>query len=133
MSKTKHYIKYYDIDPYPSIYLGVTTDPKAFQKELHTLKIYEHVEFTAGKDACTHFLSVNNELTMIITIKLENCKTLAGTFGLLVHEIAHVWQRLQDEIGERTRPSHEMEAYHLQQIATNVFHEVLKNYKGSMK
>ena len=130
--KDKSFIKYFEVGPYPEFWFGFTSSESAFQKELKRLNCLDHVEFTT-KNATTHHLSKNDEVTYIVTIDLTGCKTLSGILGLLAHEAVHVWQGLLDYIGEKERPSSEIEAYHIQNISQAMFQEILKKYKVEKK
>lgn len=67
----------------------------------------------------TPFHNAEGQICIVVTISErfkpdENCHL--GVAGLLIHEAAHVWQMIREDIGEHA-PSPEFEAYSMQCIS----------------
>ncbi|OGW44468.1 MAG: hypothetical protein A2Y66_01875 [Nitrospirae bacterium RBG_13_41_22] len=125
----KAVIKYYNIGPYP-VWFGFTTSEKAFKQELKRLGIKEQIDFVlSGTNASTKTFEKNNELTIIVTLKYNDKNKIDQILGLCVHEAVHVWRQVLDHIREKEKPSSEIEAYHIQNIAQFMISEILKQRK----
>lgn len=61
----------------------------------------------------------NDDSLAIVQIK-ESDRSLIETYGLLLHEAVHIWQRIKRLMGEY-EPSKEFEAYSIQAIAQDLF------------
>ncbi len=75
---------------------------------------------------CTTFENTKaGKLCVLVTIseRIDHKDDPIGVLGLVVHEAAHVWQAIKNDIGE-DRPSHEFEAYAMQ----NIVMELCKAY-----
>jgi hypothetical protein len=109
-------IEYLPLGPYPG-YVGFTTSPRAFQRELRRLKIRESVSFVnAGAGATTHFLERDGQTTTIIAIPPPSKdRPFEQYAGLVAHEAMHAVQEIWRGMGEK-EPGDECEAYLLQMI-----------------
>ena len=113
---TKAHIAYLNMGSWP-IYVGFTTDPKAYKKEMKRMAVKHPPPFiNHGADATCHTYQNGNKVTAIICIRKDHKRDPVQICGLLVHESVHVWQHLREVIGE-TNPGKETEAYVIQHIA----------------
>jgi hypothetical protein len=104
--------------PWP-VFIGVATDPKAFQRELDRLGVTQEVSFLgrATADATTHHLiSPGGQQVHIITIGKTKGRTREQVAGLVAHEAMHVIQNMQDDLARGERLGMEAEAYLMQMI-----------------
>lgn len=122
--KDEPHITYFNMGSWP-IYVGFTTSPKAFAKEMKRLKCGD-VAFlsTTHADATTHFLVKDGSSTCIITMRKAKDKSFEQRAGLIAHEAMHVVQELWSNIGER-EPGKEAEAYLIQMITQCCLQEAL--------
>lgn len=110
------HISYYGMGPWP-MYLGFTTSPKAFKREMKRLAVEDHSPFVANdhSNATTHHLMHGGMLTCIITLRGHKAFNVEQVAALIAHEATHVAQQLWESIGER-EPGREAEAYLVQMI-----------------
>lgn len=122
-------VRYLNLGPWP-YFVGFTTEPDAFDREMRRLKIKDPSAFTknAWSNAATHFFtSDGNPATAIICIQKPTRKQSKEQYAALVaHEATHVVQDMRDRLGELGR---EAEAYLVQQIVQ----EGLQHAWGSNK
>ena len=107
---------------------GLCTSEKDFHRELKRLRIkpthWPHFLGTSensGADATTHHFeeSNGNEACIIVCIGNTKGRTREQINAMLAHEAVHIWQAIREDLGE-DRPSHEFEAYAIQQISHNL-------------
>lgn len=108
-----------------------------FTRELRRLKIPPAKQpafigngISSGSNATTHFFEKNkgNNLSAVVCLGDTKKIPIESILALLTHESVHIWQAIRDEIGE-TKPSHEFEAYAIQQIAQNLMQSYRKQKK----
>jgi len=92
------------------------------RNQIHMDLLFENMndvdEFMSkGCDAQVSFY--NEDSLAIVQIKDSN-RSLIETYGLLLHEAVHIWQRIRRLMGEY-EPSKEFEAYSIQAIAQDLF------------
>jgi hypothetical protein len=108
-------IHYLNLGPWPG-YVGFTTSPDAFKREMRRLKVKEPNEFTknAHSNAATHFLSNNGQSLAIICIEpMSRTRSKEQYAALLAHEAVHVVQQMREDLGDL---GSEAEAYLVQQM-----------------
>lgn len=129
-------VDYFHMGPW-HIYVGFTTSPTAFQKEMERLNVKDPSLFVGGGGtnqaaATTHQLTKEGQLTCIITL-LDNPKhDIVQVAGLLAHEAAHVAQALWSNCGE-TSPGQEAEAYLIQYVTQCCLRRVVDARKAKRK
>lgn len=79
-------------------------------------------------DATCHFLSVLNDIFVVVCLRVRKHITLPQVVGLLVHEAVHIWQEWCEYYGERI-PGQEQEAYAIQSISQNLLEEYMRQTK----
>lgn len=95
---------------------GLCKTEKALKKELKRLKVKSKCDFLLyGSNATTHFFENNGKFVAIVCIDNEHL-TKIESYGLLIHEAVHIWQKNKESMGEDS-PSEEFEAYSIQCIA----------------
>jgi hypothetical protein len=119
---------------------GLCTSEQEFHRELKRLKVkpknWPHFVGTtenSGADATTHHFEAvdgGHEECIIVCIGNTKGSTRDQIMALLTHEAVHIWQAIREEIGE-SRPSHEFEAYAIQQISQNLIQAFATNKKRS--
>ena len=108
---------------------GLCRSEKAFHRELKRMSV-PRADWPAfignggGSnsyyDATTHFFeNKTSGLAAIVCIGNTRKGTTAVVHALLAHEAVHIWQEIKKHLGE-TNPSHEFEAYAIQQITQNL-------------
>ncbi len=124
MSKDEPHIAYFNMGPWP-IYVGFTTSPKRFAREMKRLGC-EGVASLASDhaNATTHHLIKDGSATAIIAMQKDKKRSPEQVAALIAHEAVHVAQELWSNIGERT-PGREAEAYLVQMIVQCCLQEVL--------
>lgn len=117
----KSYVKYIDVF-FPGIYVGITFSAKKFLKECKRLNIHIDDPNPNKRPARIWSFTKENYLTMILLFDLdyfgENVTKLEE-YGLLVHEVSHLWRDICEHIGEYN-PSNELNSYHLQRLFLDV-------------
>jgi hypothetical protein len=111
----KSKVRYFNTGPWPC-YIGFTTDPDAFQREMRRLKVKEPNEFIANahSHATTHFLSNHGTGLAIICMEpFHRPRTKEQYAALVAHEATHVIQNMRADLGDL---GSEAEAYLVQQI-----------------
>lgn len=77
----------------------------------------------------TVFENTEKQLCLIVTINSSLDKTYkkdpSFVTSTLVHESIHVWQLILERIKEVSKPSHEIEAYSIQNIYQQLFQAYL--------
>lgn len=118
-------ITYFNMGPWP-VYVGFTTSPKAFKREMDRLGITDQ-PFHASRyaNATTHFLENRDQMTAVITMTKPKGIPVEQVAGLIAHEATHVAQAMWEQLGER-EPGHEAEAYLVQHIVQGCLQEALK-------
>lgn len=93
---------------------------EAYQSECRRLRISNPPQFvTDGRDATVHFMVNGPREMAIVCIRVPRGITRNQVHSLLLHEAVHIWQAIEDKIGE-TQPGKEVEAYHIQRIAQDL-------------
>ena len=110
---------------YCPVYLAVCTSEAEFLKAAKRLGCREPGDWiTPGADAtCNTFTTNRGKPACIVCIRPRGKRSRAAWAALLVHEAAHVWQKIRQQLGE-SAPSAEFEAYSLQAITQEVFEAV---------
>lgn len=112
----KPYIKYLSTGSWP-IYIGFTSDPIAYAKEIKRLEVEDPSPFVSpGADATTHILDVNGNRTVIICIRPRKGASRSQILGLICHEAAHVWNAVCEAMNGSC-PGGEHQAYGIQWIS----------------
>lgn len=106
-------------------YLTVCTSEKQFLAAAKRLGCKEPGNWiTPGADATlTTFSRSDSQPAYVVSIRPRGKRSRAAWAAMLVHESAHVWQRIRRLIGEHN-PSDEFEAYALQSITQEIFQAV---------
>jgi hypothetical protein len=123
MAKKQPFIEYLNMGPVP-IYVGFTTSPEAYRKEMARLQVPSPPPFVGyNSDATTHTLVSPQKkwasTTCIVCLEVGKRKSRAerdAVAMLLAHEATHVLQAAREAMGE-TNPGHEFEAYLVQYVA----------------
>lgn len=101
-------------------YIALCLSEKKFRKEMRRLGVPKGRRpafVTHGSHATVHFLHDRHGKSIaMVCIGRTDGRTRIEVYGLLVHEAAHVWRAICEDIGERA-PSAEFEAYSVQAIA----------------
>jgi hypothetical protein len=108
-------IYYMNTGPWP-YYIGFTTDPDAFTREMKRLKVDDGETFikNAHSNATTHFLNNHGSCLAIICVQpFKRSVTREQYAGLLAHEATHVIQDMRENLGPL---GSEAEAYLVQQM-----------------
>ncbi|MFZ2981872.1 MAG: hypothetical protein WA085_12635 [Sphingobium sp.] len=105
------------VSPY---YIGLCKSPDVFERELKRMKVPKANRpafILNGSGATVHFFEKGDgKLCAIVCITKPKGMNRIQLDCLLVHEAAHIWQAIRDNIGEKS-PSHEFEAYAIQSIS----------------
>jgi hypothetical protein len=115
------------------LYYTLATSQNILDREVKRLKCPTPIQgISDGADAMVHFFENNEGKTSAIVCIFNHSHGLDETFALLVHEATHIWQRIRELMGEK-EPSHEFEAYSLQQISLSLFKEYKRQTKGKRR
>lgn len=119
-------ITYFGMGPWP-VYVGFTTKPKAFAKEMARLGITDPPKFVANdhSHATLHTFTAGGPITMIITAHKDDEQSPEAWAGLIAHEATHVAQLLWEHLGE-DQPGREAEAYIVQMVTQCCLQELFK-------
>lgn len=112
------HIEYLNLGPWPG-FVGVTTDPKAFAREMRRMGIDQEVAFMGHEraHATVHsFISPRGEQCYIIALGDFKGRTKEQVAGLIAHEAMHIIQYMQDELARGGRLGVEAEAYLMQML-----------------
>lgn len=110
-------------------YLALVTNQKQMDEITKHLNVEQQQYCSPKGDATTHgFINEHGSLVSVVGLNLEKCagRDPIEVAALLVHEAVHVWQDARSRIvfnlnAERTGGLEaEMEAYAIQNIATNL-------------
>lgn len=104
------------------LYFCLCTSPAILKSELKKMKCDAEINIPIGKSATTNFLKNERNETVVIVCLYDHSTDLEQIHALLVHEAIHIWQEIKDILGEKN-PSHEFEAYSIQQISQQMFYE----------
>lgn len=101
--------------------IGLCKTEEQYREELKRLKVgdYKTCEWIQeGKDANVSEIVENNGncKCFLVSIKKKKDTKFIEIIGLLVHESVHIWQKIRNDMGE-DYPSHEFEAYSIQNIS----------------
>lgn len=93
------------------------------RNQLHMDLLFDDMDdsdefLSAGADAQVDFYQ--DSAYAIVQIGDVSKRTPVETYGLLLHEAVHIWQRVKQRMGE-SNPSTEFEAYSIQSIAQDLF------------
>ncbi len=110
---------------YCPVYLTVCTTEAQYKRVTKRLGCAEPGAWISpGADAtCNTFTMSSGKPACVVCIRPRGKRTRAAWAALLVHEAAHVWQRIRQELRE-PHPSAEFEAYSLQGITQELFEAV---------
>lgn len=113
-------------------YFGLCTSKEDFQRELARLAVPRDnwPRFNKSpKHASVHYFEKGDgKQCAIVTIQPGRDKTGVQIAALLVHEAAHIWRAIREDMNEK-EPSAEFEAYSLQAISQ----ELMQAYSNSIK
>ena len=118
---------------------GLCTSEREFHRELKRLGVppenwpcFLGTGPNSGADASTHHFEsgAGHEAAIIVTIGNTQSRTKAQINAMLTHEAVHIWQAIKEYMGEKY-PSHEFEAYAIQQIAQNLLQAFARAKKRS--
>lgn len=120
MHVRKGKVTYLETGPWP-FHLGVTLEPKVFQRELERLGVKGDHKFLCAPwaDATTHhFEDRDGGLVVLIALRhpSEKSATDAQYAALVAHESLHAVQALRNRINDGDCLGMESEAYLLQSI-----------------
>jgi len=118
-------ITYFHMGQWPT-FVGFTTSPKAFRKEMKRLGIKEHNVFLAraDADASTHFLTNDaGKEICIITMPRLGGRSHSQYAALVAHEALHVVQDMHRRLNKGDAFGDEADAYLLQSIVQNCLQE----------
>lgn len=124
-AKNRNRIVWCDRGWFPT-YFGFCPSKKAWDRQMLRMGV-DGCPYPDTDAKCNVFWNAKDEdgggeKTVIIVTVGEHidAKDSMGILGLLVHECAHVWQFIREDIGE-VNPSHEAEAYAMQNIVMSIF------------
>lgn len=93
---------------------------RVYAAECRRLKVASPPPFVAaGRDATVHFMVQGPKELAMVCIRVTRGISRNQVHALLLHEAVHIWQAIEDKIGE-DRPGKEIEAYHIQRVAQDL-------------
>lgn len=102
------------------VYYAAAFTERDFHRELRRLELarekWPSFIVSDRSDATTHFIEFRGRCCAIVCMHPAPERDPVEVVGLLVHEAAHIWQRVRECIGE-SEPSHEFEAYSMQWLS----------------
>lgn len=123
---TEPHIDYFNMGQWP-FYVGFTTSPKAFKKEMKRLGIGDEPFVCRERaDAATHFLTNDGSVTAIITMPPVGKRKHSQYAALVAHEALHVMQEMHAELNRGEPFGKEADAYLLQLIVQECLQIALK-------
>lgn len=94
----------------------VCVNDEQFQAELKRMKVSTACDFPAPGTGCTLTLaSAENQQCCIVCLNAGNDDGCHTAYGLIVHEVTHLWRAIRDAMNE-TNPGEEIEAYAQQML-----------------
>jgi len=98
--------------------IGLCQKESHFKKELKRIKVPPEMwpKWIRKGNATVHFFEKGDSNDKFCLVCIEKGGKRYQTYGLLIHEAVHVWQRIRKALNEK-RPSKEFEAYSIQMIA----------------
>lgn len=111
-------IDYINLGPWPG-YVGFTTSPEAFAKEMKRLAVDVDVPFLghANANGTTHMFEYKGSLCQIITLQAPHLRISPECYAALIaHECAHVVQHMREEFSRGENLGAEAEAYLIQHL-----------------
>lgn len=119
------HIAYFHMGQWP-VYVGFTTSPKAFKREIKRMGTKEKVSFFAREraTATTHiFTAPEGCLCFIITMPKPTKAVSHSQYAALVaHEALHIIQEMQRELNRGASFGDEADAYLIQMIVQDCLH-----------
>lgn len=111
------HIRYFHMGQWPC-YVGFSTDPDAFAREMERLRVDNPPQFVTSEygHACTHFLFNRDMLTVIVTIKRQSKRMREQIAALIAHEAVHVMQEMQRQFFASGKFDDENQAYIVQYL-----------------
>lgn len=101
------------------VFYCLVTSPEAFERELKRLELprayWPDLLGSKWADATTHKIEFKGRPVAIVAIANFKGRAKVDVYGLLIHEALHIWQWIEEILGEVHSP--EMEAYSVQTIA----------------
>lgn len=124
MSDGPH-VTYMHMGQWP-VFVGFTTEPKAFRREVKRLGIKAKVPFVAraGADATTHFFArEGRQSCAIITMPKVGDRSHSQYAALVAHEALHIVQDMHRQLNGGAPFGDEADAYLLQSIVQHCLQE----------
>lgn len=109
-------------------YYTLCTTQEMFESELKKRHVDPFPGVTKGKGATTNFLTKHDHVIALVCF-FDPHRDQVVNYGLITHEAIHIWQELRKIMGEEN-PSHEFEAYVVQQISQNLMWEFERQRKA---
>lgn len=101
---------------------GLCVDEQAYLAECRRLRNSDPPPFVSnGRDAMVHFMVQGMRELALVCIRVRRGIDRNQVVSLLLHEAVHIWQAMEDKIGE-DKPGKEIEAYHIQRIAQDLIY-----------
>jgi hypothetical protein len=125
MASEDAHIIYLPMGQWP-VFVGFTTNAKAFRREVKRLGVKERVGFTAraGADATTHFFDKDGaSLCCIIVMPKRGTRSHSQYAALVAHEALHVVQAMHRQLNSGEPFGDEADAYLIQSIVQNCLQE----------
>lgn len=110
-----------------SHHITLCTTPRLFKKALKHLKIpkSQQPDFLNSwhADATSHYFENQHDRSkaVVVCIPLAPNKTREQVYALIVHEAVHIWQQIEQTLGDIHSP--ETEAYAIQNITQSLIEE----------
>jgi len=111
-------------------YYALCLSEKSYYKQCKKLNIENPRPFlNEGANATTHLMRRGLKDLALVCIIVPEGITKIQIYALLVHEAVHIWQEMRDKLKEN-RPGAEIEAYHIQRIASDFMTDYSDYVKG---
>ena len=98
---------------------GFCPSERAWKRELKRLEADETYPYPTTDAGTTFVEGPHKGVIVTLNERFDKERDRVGVVCLLVHEATHVWQAIREDIGEH-KPSHEFEAYAMQNISMNL-------------
>lgn len=116
------------------MYVGYTSSPEAYAREIKRLKVNNAEPFLSGEHAgaTSHFFDspVGEDCALIcVDLAKPAARDPIEVVGIVVHEVSHVVLHLWQQIGER-EPGHEAQAYLFQYLVMRILIAMKSDREG---